>query len=54
MHTAVVVARGFLATGGIDHFGAPIPSSPLRSKGLKVGPLNPARGCGEALFEGLE
>ena len=47
MITSSVLTRGFLAPGGIDHFGAPLLSlfisySPLEVGPLEVGPLNPA------------
>ena len=47
-----MAVRRFLAPGGIDHFGAvplPLLSTPLRSTGLEVGLLNPARRFGGAL-----
>ena len=51
-HGRAVVARNFLGPGSTDHFGAHLPSHPLRSTpprstDLKVGPLNPSRGFGE-------
>jgi len=46
-----VPARGFLAPESIDHFDAllSLPSSPLRSRSLKVGPLKPSLRSGGAL-----
>ena len=40
--TVAVAARGFLAPGSIDHFGAP--PLPLEVKALEVGSLEPSQG----------
>ena len=44
-----VAALGFLAPGGIDHFGAPPLSLPfpLEIAAIKYAPLNLARGLGK-------